>query len=290
MPRSNQDERFIARYQGQRVALLTQHGKETLLGPLLHAGIGCLVERVSGFDTDQLGSFTREIPRDGSQLDAARRKARIGMALANCSLGLASEGAFGPDPFTGLLVWNTEIVVWIDDEQALELVGYADGPARAEQRAVGDLAALREFAHAADFPAHHLVLRADSADAPPAWKGLADAATLERAFVETQAQSSSGRVWVENDLRAHTNPTRQAVICKAGSELLALMASACPDCSSPGFRLLDYVRGLPCAWCRQPTREVVAEIWSCQRCSHQERRERQGPTAAPPERCGYCNP
>ena len=36
--------------------------------------------------------------------------------------------------------------------------------------------------------------------------------------------------------------------------------------------------------------EVVAEIWSCQRCAHQERRERQGPTAAPPERCGNCNP
>ena len=79
-------------YRGRRVALLTRHGKERALAPVLEPALGCRVERVGGYDTDQLGTFTREIPRAGTQLEAARRKARIGMELAGLPLGLASEG------------------------------------------------------------------------------------------------------------------------------------------------------------------------------------------------------
>ena len=79
-------------YTGQRIVFLTQHGKEKVVTPIFTKALGCRVERVSGFDTDELGTFTREIPRYGSQFEAARRKARIGMQLSGASLGLASEG------------------------------------------------------------------------------------------------------------------------------------------------------------------------------------------------------
>jgi hypothetical protein len=97
-------------YQHQSAALLTQHGKELILGPLLLAELGCSVTHVTGFDTDQLGTFTRDQARPGSQLDAARRKAEIGMDLSGLPLGLASEGAFVPDPHVGILPWDVEIV------------------------------------------------------------------------------------------------------------------------------------------------------------------------------------
>ena len=95
-------------YRGSSVALLTQHGKEKVVAPLLAAAIGCDVVLVTGFDTDQLGTFTRDIPRSGTQIEAARKKARIGMGLASLPLGLASEGSFGPDPFTGMFSLNVE--------------------------------------------------------------------------------------------------------------------------------------------------------------------------------------
>ncbi len=85
-------------YAGQRIALLTQHGKERVIAPVLDAALGCRVERIGCYDTDQLGTFTRDIPRPGSQVDAARTKARIGMALSGLTVGIASEGSFGPDP------------------------------------------------------------------------------------------------------------------------------------------------------------------------------------------------
>ena len=53
-------------YKDSSVALLTQHGKEKVITPILAAAIGCDVVLVTGFDTDQLGTFTRDIPRAGS--------------------------------------------------------------------------------------------------------------------------------------------------------------------------------------------------------------------------------
>ncbi len=74
-------------YAACKVALLTQHGKEKVLAPVLEPGLGCRIEHVTGFDTDQLGTFTREIPRHGTQIEAARRKARIGMDRSACGWG-----------------------------------------------------------------------------------------------------------------------------------------------------------------------------------------------------------
>ena len=42
-------------YSGKRIALLTQHGKERVLAPVLEPALGCRVERVAGYDTDLLG-------------------------------------------------------------------------------------------------------------------------------------------------------------------------------------------------------------------------------------------
>jgi len=116
-----------SRYASRHVALLTQHGKEQVISPVLESGLGCRVELVTGFDTDLLGTFTGEARRPGTQLDAARRKARKGMELSGAGLGIASEGSFGPDPFTGMMPWNVELLVWIDEELGIEVHGIARG-------------------------------------------------------------------------------------------------------------------------------------------------------------------
>ena len=46
-------------YAGERIALLTQHGKERVIAPRIEPALGCVVEHVTGFDTDTLGTFTR---------------------------------------------------------------------------------------------------------------------------------------------------------------------------------------------------------------------------------------
>ncbi len=277
-------------YAGRRLALLTQHGKERVIAPALEPALGCRVERVAGFDTDRLGTFTRDILRAGTQLEAARRKARIGMELSGSPLGLGSEGAFGPDSLTGLFPWNWEILVFIDAETGLEVVGRAHGRACHHHRRVTDWAGVEAFARAAGFPEHQLVVRPEGEDDPRLRKGIADWAGLEAAWRWARAQSVSGAVFLESDLRAHANPTRMAMIAQAAADLAARLLSRCPACGTPGYALSERIPGLPCADCGAPTREPRAEVWACLKCPHRETRPLPGEARADPERCDLCNP
>ena len=279
-----------ADYAGRRIALLTQHGKEGVIAPVLDVALGCRVERVGGYDTDQLGTFTRDIPRAGTQIEAARRKARIGMELLGLPLGLASEGSFGADPMVGMFPWNVEFLIFIDDKQGLEIAGRAYGKASHAHVLTGDWTAAEAFARQAEFPAHHLVVRPDGENDPRLRKGIAAWTKLEAAFAWAQAQSASGQVFLETDLRAHANPTRMEVIRRAAGDLVARLRSPCPACGAPGFWLVERVAGLPCGDCGAPTREIRAEVQGCVTCAHRETRERTEPPYADPGRCDYCNP
>jgi len=293
MPAVAQDRRLTAGssvYAGRRLALLTRHGKERVVAPVLADALGCRVEHVSDFDTDALGSFTREVARAGSQIETARRKARIGMTLAGLPHGLASEGAFGPDPVAGVVPWNVELVLFIDDERRLEVVGTAQGRAVHEQRRVANWVEAEACARAAQFPSHHLVLRPQDAVDARIRKAIATWDDLERAFAWAQAQAADGRVFIESDLRAHANPTRMALIGRAAADLAARLATACPACGAPGFGPIEAVGGLPCAECGAPTREPRADLHGCVRCPLREERPRDTPALADPARCDRCNP
>ena len=277
-------------YAESPVALLTQHGKEGVIASVLDTALGCRVERVTGYDTDLFGTFTREIPRAGMQLEAARKKARVGMELSGLSLGLASEGSFGPDPMVGMFPWNVELLIFLDDERGLEIVGVAQGKANVSHLLTADWAVAVAFAKRAQFPAHHLVVRPESEDDPRIRKGIAAWAELEAVFAWALAESGNGRVFVETDVRAHANPTRMDNIRLAAEDLVKKLRSLCPACSTPGFWIVERVDGLPCVDCGAPTREPRAEVHGCLKCAHRLTRERTDRQYADPGRCDYCNP
>lgn len=277
-------------YRGRRLALLTQHGKERVIAPVLEPALGCRVERVAGYDTDALGTFTRETPRAGTQLEAARRKARIGMELSALPLGLASEGSFGADPFAGVLPWNLELVILLDDGHGIEVIGTAQAHAMSGHVLAATWDEAAAFARRAGFPAHHLVVRPERADHPRFSKGIRRWAGLEAAFRSAAALSAGGRAFIETDLRAHANPTRRGNIRRAAEDLLAKLCSLCPACGTPGYGIVERIGGLPCADCGEPTREVRAERWGCLKCDHGHLRERTDRRAADPGRCDQCNP
>ena len=277
-------------YENQRVALLTQHGKEHAIAPVLDAALGCRVERVVGYDTDLLGTFTRDIPRAGTQIEAARKKARIGMELAGLSLGLASEGSFGPDPFAGIFPWNVEYLIFIDDFREIEVVGVAQGEARSAHHLAREWTSAETFARKIGFPEHQLVLRPEGKDDPRIRKGITEWSELEASYQWAAAQSASGCVFLEVDLRAYANPTRMTNIRLATENLAKKLRSQCPACGVPGFWIVERVAGLPCGDCGGPTRETRAEIYGCLKCGHRVTHERTDRKFADPGRCDYCNP
>jgi hypothetical protein len=277
------------RYLGKSVACLTQHGKVPLIAPILEPELGCHIVQATGYDTDLLGTFTGEVNRLEGQIDTARRKARIGMELSGLPIGLASEGTFGADPFGGLMPWNIEVLVWLDDEQALEVVGIAQGPARHLHRVIRSVEELDKFTLEAGFPDHHLVLRPQSATDQRVRKGLQRWDALRQAFLECLRASSNQRVHAEHDLRAFCNPTRQSMIRQAAADLLNKLQSCCPQCARPGFAKTRHVPGLPCRACGHPTRLARSFVWSCASCQH-TRDDATPDRYAGPERCDICNP
>ncbi len=270
--------------------MLTQHGKEHVIGSVLGPALGCRIERVSGYDTDLLGTFTRDILRAGTQIEAARKKARLGMELAGLPLGLASEGSFGPDPMIGMLPWNVEFLLWIDDVRGLEVVGTAQGKAIFAHLQVQDWAAVAVFARQWGFPEHQLVVRPEGESDSRIRKGISSWADLEDAFTWALGQSPSGRVFIETDVRAHANPTRLAIIRLAAEDLASKLRCLCPGCGAPGFWIVERVPGLPCEDCGAPTREPQADVLGCVKCPHRATRQRTDRNTAAPDRCDYCNP
>jgi hypothetical protein len=276
-------------YQGRQVALLTQHGKERVIAHVLEVALGCRVGRVAGYDTDLLGTFTREATRPGTQLEAARKKARIGMELAGLPLGLASEGSFGPDPYAGLFPWNVEMIVWIDDTLGIEVVGVSSGKANSSHLLTVNWEEAAAFARAADFPEHHLVARPQDEDDPRIRKGIADWKTLRDVFLWACGEASNGCAFLETDVRADRNPTRMERIGQAAQDLARKLCSLCPICDAPGFQLAERVPGLPCEDCGAPTREAREDIHRCVRCGHQVTVDRPE-KAASAAHCDFCNP
>jgi hypothetical protein len=279
---------------GQRAAIATMHGKEKAIGPVLAESLGLECVVPSGFDTDRFGTFTREIERPGTPLDAARAKiAAVFLHLPQARVAVASEGSFGPHPGIPFAPLGRELVLLADRLTGLEIAGH-DASTEvnfAHCAATGPPEAL-EFAARVNFPHQGLIVmgcRGGQPDPHAALrKGIADAATLERAVRDAVAQC--GQAFVETDMRAHFNPTRMRAIERAARDLARRFNSRCPACGYPGFDVTARVPGLPCEWCGEPTHAIKAEILACAACAHRLERPAGDRPLADPGLCGRCNP
>lgn len=281
---------MIESYRGRRLALLTQHGKERVIAPALETVLGCTVEVVTGFDTDTLGTFTRDVPRAGSQLEAARRKAELAIELSGADIGLGSEGSVDRHPLLGFIDRNLELIVLIDRVRGIEVVGVADGAAPYAHVLTSDREQIQRFAERQGFPETGLIVRPQSANDARVRKDLLTSDDLARAVDSAGRESNAGVVFVETDLRAHRNPRRMARIAEAANDLAAKLASACPTCGGPGFWVVERLRGMPCRDCGLATELAIAEVDECPGCSHRVTRALDTSGGADPRWCDYCNP
>ncbi len=279
----------IGSYARAGFGFLTKHGKESVVAPLFREELDAGVVLVDSFDTDSLGTFTRDVPRAGSQLDAARRKANLAAELTGLPRGLGSEGSFIPGAF-GMWCSNLEVVMLVDRTQGIEITGVACEAGHQVADHFEDYGQLESFAKSALFPSHGLVLRPNDQNNPRIFKDCADFECLRSAFEQCAELSPSGRVFVESDLRAHRNPTRMQTIEKACRDLLQRMKTLCPDCGRPGFGLAKKVHGLPCAWCGTPSNGVLGEEFKCPSCCFTELRNLNPAARADPGLCPSCNP
>jgi hypothetical protein len=286
---THQHQSKDAPYAGASFALLTKHGKERAIAPRFAEALGATVTVTDAFDTDTLGTFTREVARFGNQLDAARKKAELAIKLTGCPLGLGSEGSFIPGPF-GLGSFNLEVITLVDRERNLVITGAIRQLGHHAAGTFASWEALAEFATKAKLPSHALVLRPDDENHPHIREGLANHDSLCAAYDECRALAKAGAVFAESDLRAHLNPTRMENIGAACDDLIARLLRNCPACAAPGFGLAKIETGLPCSWCGAPTNDWKTEEFRCVACTHIESKPRTDRQKADPGLCPRCNP
>jgi len=259
-------------YVGEIAVLATMHGKERVIAPLLERDLGLRVQGTSGLDTDQFGTFSREIERKGSQLDAARAKIVAAFAQApHARFAAASEGIFGPHPQQPFLPLAREIVVLADRTQSLEFIGYdASSETNFAHAIVATPSEAMSFAERLGFPGHGVIVMGCEDDRPAPGIGLAKnlvyGAELERAV--RAAIELCGAAFVEADMRAHRNPTRMRAIERATGDLVNRLHRRCPTCGRPDFSMTERIPGLPCADCGAPTNARQQELRICQGCGH----------------------
>lgn len=279
--------------EGKTAVLATMHGKELVIKPLLEGGLRLKMRLPDHFDTDRFGTFSRDIERKGSQLDAARAKILAAFEHdPEACVGIASEGSFGPHPFIPFATLGREIVVLLDRETGLELIGhYADLSPNLRHEPVTDVQAALAFAERIGFPDHGLIVIGTNGDQPAPdrllRKTIETAAELSAAVDE--ALALCGAAHIETDMRAHRNPTRMRAIKRATVDLVRHYRRLCPQCGRPGYAITERLFGLPCSWCGGPTDAMQAEVMVCVGCGHRTMRPVEA-TTADPGHCNNCNP
>lgn len=282
-------------FRGRLAVLATMHRKEQAIAPVLEEALGLQVEVPPGLDTDRFGTFTREVPRPGTQLATARLKAQAALAaVPEADFGIASEGSFGPHPWLPWVAGGRELIVLMDRAGGFELIG-ADLTAETNwgSRLVSSVADALAFAQSVGFPSHAVVVMGVRNGEPDVsngvYKGLMTTEELEVAVRVVLEQQ--GAAHVESDMRAYVNPTRMQAIERAARDLARRALSRCPHCGRPGFDVVERREGLPCAECGMPTRRIRMEIVGCSGCDfREERAPATGQTLASPAECDRCNP
>ncbi len=265
------------------IFLLTKHSKAAAVADALDLA-GYRVVTIDDFDTDTLGTFTGEIARKGTQLDAAFAKAKKATELSGGRFGLGSEGSFGPDPYLGMTGWGIEVLAWWDAETQFGVHAVVQGPeTNYAQLSAPDLSSALAFATRVSFPTHGVIV--GKPGDPWFAKELGSIAVLEQSIVTALA---AGPVWLETDMRAHRNPTRMAMIRRCAEALYTRLTHACPKCFRPGFGPVALIPGARCELCGEPTRAARAQKLACGGCGFTA--EELLREHVPPANCDHCNP
>lgn len=269
--------------------LLSLHDKTPLIA-CAAAELQWQIRADEGFDTDSLGTFSRDIPRLATQQQTALHKAKLACQRNQVRFGLGSEGSVQLDPQTGLLPIGVEMVVFYDAQLDLAVTGIAQGPSPLQRWVLRDETALQQRIATLQLPAQQYVLFAgeltDGSHTAPVAKGIASVQQLQDLCAPLWP---NGAVTLETDYRAHACPARRPLIEAAARDLISRLHSQCPHCQAVDFSIRQKKSGLPCAACHAPTPQVKAWVRQCQACGFAQD-EPVATSMADPQYCPFCNP
>lgn len=286
------NEKLKKLFWGRTLSIATMHGKEQVLWPLLQQKLWVKTVVPDNFNTDTFGTFTREIPREKHQSEAARKKLLSILKRDGLDLWVSSEWSFWPDPSCPFLPSNLEMVLLIDLKNNYEIIwmhrtmntNMAGKYVYSPQEAL-------DFAQKVGFPEHGIILRKNETHTKSICKNITTTQELEEKAQEMLWKIFVKKIYIETDMRAHKNPTRMKAIQHACQDMISALESFCPSCQTPGFVISDVERWIPCERCGNPTELPKYHISVCTKCEYRLREENKKlGKYAQATYCDYCNP
>lgn len=277
-------------FENRSLLIVTKHGKEKVLKPLLtkKLKVNCFLN--VDFDTDTFGTFSGEIDRKEDALTTLRKKCLASMLYYNADLAVASEGSFGPHPTAFFANADEELVILIDVKNKLEIVG--------RKLSLETNFCIKEFTNLnsflvflkdVKFPSHKIILKYKTEENTEIYKDIRTKREAIRIF--NLLHDKYGSVSAETDMRAMNNPTRMKVILEAAKNMIEKAQSFCTRCESPGFAVTEFVPGLPCKNCGSPTKSTLYTVLTCEKCNLQKRKYYpRSIEFEDPMYCDFCNP
>lgn len=277
-------------FRGRKAVIATKHKKEEVIAPILENDLGLICVIPNDLNTDRLGTFSGEVEREDDPVTTLRKKCQMAIDTSGINLAIANEGSFGAHPTIFFAHADDELVMLMDRENSIEIIerelslntNFDGGEIKSENELI-------EFANKIGFPSHGIILKKEKNNYSNIIK---ESKTLEELTQNYQKiRNEDGTAYAETDMRAMYNPTRMKIIEQAAIKLVKKAKSLCPSCSTPGFGIVDAVKGLPCEMCGMPTRSTLKYIYRCQKCNYQK--EKEFPfekRVEDPQYCDFCNP
>lgn len=274
----------------RRLLIVTKHQKEAVIAPILEKelGVTCFVSK--NFDTDSLGTFSGEIARKDDALTTLRKKCLEGMQSEGFDLAVATEGSFGNHPTVFFAPANDELIMLVDQKYNLEIVErILSMDTNFDSSEIHTKEELNTFLDKVQFPSHAVIMKNASENWTKIYKGITDYDSVENIYNEIVFSNNS--CFIETDMRAMYNPTRNKIIKDVCLKLIKKVQSVCPECLFPGFCVVGAEAGLLCSSCAMPTRSTSAHIYECQHCNYETKvLYPNGKKTEDPMYCDFCNP
>jgi hypothetical protein len=142
------------------VLLASRHGKERAMARPFRQGLGLELVVADQIDTDDFGTFTGERPRPADAAATCRLKAEAALDATGASLGLASEGSFGPHPAIPFLPLAIEWMTFVDRRRDLVISERLEGaPTNFSHSLIAAGADPGSWLERIGFPAHGVIVR-----------------------------------------------------------------------------------------------------------------------------------
>ena len=277
-------------FYNRKLLIATKHQKENVIAPLLEKEFGVKCFTSDAIDTDKLGTFSGEIERTQDAVSTARLKCDLANKITGCDLIIASEGSFGIHPSLFIAQADEEILLLKDYKNDIEIIAKEISLETVFMgQSLNNINDLEGFLKTINYPSHGVILKSTEKNFKKVYKDFGSKKQLLEKF--KQLTNEFGSAYIETDMRAMHNPTRMRVIERTVLKLVSKLKTLCPECTTPGYDVVNINPGLRCSQCNLPTKSTLSLTYSCQKCSHNE--EKLYPRNVKyedPTYCDYCNP